>query len=153
MKLCNCCDEEKDEKEFPVRNDRSGRLRPYCKVCANDIQRSRYKAHKAMSPFLHKCTRAKSRANYLKVPFNLTPEYLESIWTGVCPALNVQISFTEKDRTDEFAAELDRFVPELGYTIGNVTFLSRKANRLKNSASISDLEGILNWMKSYENHK
>lgn len=153
MKLCKSCGIEKDEVDFPVRNDRSGRLRPYCKACANDVQRARYLSHKKESPFIHKCTRARTRANSLKVPFDLTPEYLESIWTGICPALGVDISFTEKDRTDEFAAELDRFIPELGYTKGNVTFLSRKANRLKNSASISDLEGILNWMKNYENCK
>jgi hypothetical protein len=102
---------------------------------------------------LHKCTRARSRAQQLKVPFDLTPEYLESIWTGICPALGVAISFTEIDRLDEFAAELDRFIPGLGYVQGNVTFLSRRANRLKNSASIADLDGILTWMKNYENSK
>jgi hypothetical protein len=116
----------------------------------NEAQRIRYERHKQESPFKHKCTRARARASNLKVPFDLTPEYLESIWTGICPVLGAPISFTQKDRTDEFAAELDRFVPELGYTQGNVTFLSRKANRLKNSASVPELERLLEWMKEFE---
>lgn len=151
MKICQCCLIEKPLKDFPTRKDRSNKLRPYCRDCSNNINKARYIYHKQSNPFKHKCTRVKSRASHLKVPFNLTPEYLESLWMGMCPALGVPISFTEKDRTDEYAAELDRFIPELGYVKGNVTFLSRKANRLKNSASISDLEGILNWMKKYEN--
>jgi hypothetical protein len=80
--ICKGCNLDKQKEDFPVRNDRSGRLRPYCKECANVVQKSRYKAHKANNPFLHKCTRAKTRAAALNLPFDLTPEYLKGIWTG-----------------------------------------------------------------------
>lgn len=148
--LCRNCQQEKDETEFPVRNDRSGRLRPYCKVCANDIGRSRYKAHRANSPFRHRCTRAKSRAARLGVPFDLTPEFLESIWTGVCPVLGVKLDLIS-DRSEECAVELDRFDPDLGYTQGNVHWLSRKANRIKNNTTVEILESLLRWMKDVSN--
>ena len=151
MKICQSCEIEKDESEFSSRTDRSGRLRPYCKECAKDVQRARYVHHKRTAPFKHKCTRAKSRSQHLKVPFDLTPEYLESIWTGVCPVSGVEISFTEKDRIDETAAELDRFTPEKGYVQGNVTFISRRVNRLKNSATRKELEQLIKWMKEFEN--
>lgn len=75
-------------------------------------------------------------------------EYLESIWTGRCPALGVELC-KNADRSDECAAELDRFMPELGYVRGNVTFLSRKANRIKNNCSAEELDKILDWMKNH----
>jgi hypothetical protein len=146
MKVCNSCSEEKPEREFAVRNDRSGRYRPYCKVCANNEARARYTSHRKRNPFLHRCTRAKSRAASLGVPFDLSPEYLESIWTGSCPVLKVPINLVT-DRADEYAAELDRFNPELGYVNGNVHWLSRKANRIKNNTSVEILENLLEWMK------
>ncbi len=147
---CQCCELLKSRSDFPTRNDRSNRLRPYCKECANTAQRARYVYHKRTEPFKHKCRRAKTRAKSLGVPFDLTPEYLESIWTGMCPVSGEHIDFIEKDRSDEFAAELDRFVPALGYVVGNVSFISRKMNRLKNSATVRDLQQLLDWMYSYE---
>lgn len=145
--MCKGCDTDKQQDDFPVRKDRSGRFRPYCKDCANAIQKSRYKSHKSKNPFLHKCTRAKTRATALQVPFNLTPEYLEGLWTGKCPVLKVDISLYS-EREDEYAAELDRLIPELGYVQGNVNFLSRKANRIKNNSNIEILENLLKWMKN-----
>ena len=84
------------------------------------------------------------------VAFDLTPEYLESIWTGYCPVRKVVLKL-DTDRRDEDAAELDRFDPDLGYTQGNVHWMSRKANRLKNNTSIEDLKSLLDWMNEVEN--
>lgn len=148
--ICRGCKKDKDKENFPVRKDRSGRLRPYCRECANDGQKARYTHYKNKSPFLHRCTRAKSRAAGLKVPFDLTPEYLEGIWTGVCPVLGVQINLIT-ERSDEHAAELDRFDPALGYVKGNVNWLSRKANRIKNNTTVEILEKLLGWMKDVSN--
>ncbi len=145
--LCQSCSREKEPKDFPIRKDRSDRLRPYCKDCANSIQKARYKSHRKNNPFLHRCTRAKSRAKGLGVPFDLTPEYLKEIWTGECPVLKVGIALVT-DRSDEYVAELDRFNPELGYVKGNVHWLSRKANRIKNNTSVEILENLLEWMKN-----
>ena len=147
--ICQSCNAEKSVKDFPVRNDRSGRLRPYCKQCANNISRARYQHHKNTKPFTHRCTRARIRAKSLKVPFDLTPEYLESIWTGICPVTKKQI-YHNCDRSYEYAAELDRLVPEKGYVKGNVNWLSRRANRLKNSVSFEEIEQLAIWMKEVQ---
>jgi len=151
MVICKRCSIEKPQDEFPFRNDRSQRYRPYCNECANNITRARYDVHRREQPFKLKTSRARSRANGLKIPFDLDAEYLESIWTGLCPVLQVPIYLHERDRSDEFTAELDRFVPNKGYTKGNVHFLSRKANRLKNNVTTKELEQLINWMKQYEN--
>lgn len=150
---CQSCALVKLVSEFPVRNDRSGRYRPYCKDCAKDSQRARYAAHKRQQPFKLRATRARSRAQGLRVPFDLTADYLESIWSGTCPVLGVEIHLYDTDRSDEFAAELDRFTPELGYVKGNVAFLSRRANRLKNNTTTHELRQLLNWMERYETAK
>ena len=147
---CRSCDIEKEDSEFHVRKDRSNRLRPYCKLCSNDIVRARYNAHKRFSPFKLRCSRAKARSLFLNLPFDLTPEYLQSIWTGKCPVTNKNIFLFETERHDENAAELDRMVPSLGYIQGNVTFLSRRINRLKNNATVEELELLIEWMKNHE---
>ena len=146
-KECRGCLKFKRLEEYPIRKDRGGKLRPYCSECANDIVRKRYDSHKRNSPFKLRATRARARSLYINKHCDLTPEYLESIWTGLCPVLNIPLKWST-DRYDESAAELDRFIPDLGYIKGNVHFLSRKANRLKNNSSVEDIENLLRWMKA-----
>lgn len=145
--ICRGCEEEKEETEFRERKDRSGRRRPYCKDCCNNLARSRYSNYKRTSPFKYKCSRIKHSAKQRGLAFDLTPEYLESIWTGVCPVTNNPIVMDD-DKYDDYAAELDRFLPDKGYVKGNVNFLSRKANRLKSSATMEDMKALLDWMES-----
>lgn len=151
FQVCQGCSIEKPILNFAVRNDRSGRHRPYCNLCGNDYKKARYDYHKRTQPFKHKVNRAKNRAAYAKVPFDLDEDYLRSIWTGICPVLGKQIHLYDSGRSDEFAAELDRFYPHIGYTKGNVNFLSRKINRIKNNATVNELVSLIEWMRVNEN--
>jgi len=153
LKQCTSCLEIKSLSMFTARNDRSGRLRPYCKTCGNNIGRARYTVHRRTSPFKLRATRARVRARRLGVAYNLTPEYLESIWTGFCPVTAAPIFLYERERQDEYCAELDRFIPSLGYIIGNVHFMSRRINRLKNNATSEELFKLANWMKTIEDSR
>jgi hypothetical protein len=151
-KVCQGCEQEKDISEYPLRKDRKNPVRrPYCNACRNDAQRARYSHHKRTQPFKLKTSRAKVRATALGVPFNLDPEYLESIWTGTCPISGIPLHLTT-GRLEESAAELDRFEPDKGYVKGNVTFISRRMNRLKNSGSLTELKQIMEWMENYGSH-
>ena len=150
LKICRGCDLEKQEEDFPARNDRSGRRRPYCSECVNKINKSRYNRYKKESPFKLKASRARQRAAAQGLPFDLDEEYLESLWTGICPVFDQPIVIYDSDRSDPWAAELDKFIPELGYVKGNVNFLSRKANRLKNNMVFEELIKLMEWMKKYE---
>jgi hypothetical protein len=147
--LCQCCQIDYPRENFPQRGDSSGRIRPYCRECAKDGQRARYARHKREAPFKLRCSRAKSRAQFLKVPFDLTPEYLANLWTGICPAFGIPIDH-QTDRDAENAAELDRLIPALGYVQGNVAWLSRKANRIKNNVELSELETLVKWMHQWK---
>ncbi|UEM46813.1 HNH endonuclease [Streptomyces phage Targaryen] len=148
---CIRCTLDKPEEDFPARTEkyRTGKRRTTCKLCVAEQQRERYVRYKLNSYFKYKVKRAKVRANDCGVPFDLTPEYLESIWTGVCPILGVDLD-READRLDEKAPELDRFIPEKGYTQGNVAFISRRANRFKSDATVGEIERVLEWMKKVD---
>jgi len=43
---------------------------------------------------------------------------------------------------------IDRIIPSKGYVMGNVKFISYKANRIKNDSNIEILEKLINYMKS-----
>jgi hypothetical protein len=38
-------------------------------------------------------------------------------------------------------------IPELGYVQGNVTFMSTRMNRLKNDATLNELQSLCDWLK------
>lgn len=89
---------------------------------------------------------ARTRSTKKNLPFNLTCEYLESIWTDTCPVTGRE--FVIGDPKD--APSLDRLIPEKGYVEGNVAWISRRANTIKNDASLEDLEMIVRWLKTTE---
>jgi hypothetical protein len=68
-------------------------------------------------------------------------EYLEQIWTGVCPIFGIKIVLTGS-LSDSNYANLDRIDPKLGYIKGNVQWLSARANRLKNNMTIDELKRL-----------
>ena len=121
MMICRGCDKEKHEEDFPMRKDypKTSR-RPYCHLCVADISRARYKSHQRNQPFKLKASRAASKASSNKVPCDVDAEYLESIWTDVCPIFGDKLDVSAP-RGEEGCVELDRFVPDLGYVKGNVT--------------------------------
>lgn len=90
--------------------------------------------------------RAKSRAAKRGVEFSLTlddiviPEY--------CPVLGVKLARGDKVHADN-SPSLDRLVPSKGYVPGNVAVISYKANRIKNDATVQELQDVLDWMRLY----
>jgi hypothetical protein len=150
---CRGCEKEKPEESFPMRKDYPKHTRrPYCYECARNIERARYERYKRESPFKHKASRARSRASSLKVPCDIDEDYLESIWTDTCPVLGIPISISTP-RGEPGAAELDRFDPFKGYVKGNVVFLSRKANNLKNQLTVETAFLLYQWMKKREDNE
>jgi len=76
---------------------------------------------------------AKRRARYNNLPFNL--EISDIIIPEYCPLLNIKMEYNTP-----YAPSLDRIIPELGYTKGNVIVISRKANTMKNNATLEQLK-------------
>lgn len=92
---------------------------------------------------------AKKRAKSAGVPFNLTEE--DITFPNECPILGIPIPLLVTDgprkRTDN-TPSLDRIIPELGYVKGNIRIISWRANRLKNDATLEELEKIVMYLKS-----
>ena len=98
------------------------------------------------NPFKFKCSSKRQDCSKRGIPFDLTPEYLESIWTGQCAILEVEMNIlSHKDSL--YAPQLDRIEPDKGYVEGNVVWLSRRANNIKGNATIEELAAVLKWMK------
>lgn len=100
---------------------------------------------------------ARSRARLENLPFDLTYEYLLSIATDECPIFKTPFTWGEsklgKGKTRLDTPQLDRIVPELGYVIGNVAFLSRKANKMKDNGTMQEHYAIADWIWEHTHAK
>lgn len=87
---------------------------------------------------------ARFRAKKLGIEFNLKFEDL--ILPEKCPALNIPLLYQPNDPLPN-RPSLDRVDNNKGYTKENTRVISWRANKLKKHASLSDIEGIFNYMK------
>lgn len=151
MIVCSTCDEELDESCFSFRPGR-GKYRTVCRKCMNFRQRENYYKRKKVNPFVFKHQKLSNSAKQRDLPYDLTPEFLKGIWTGICPVSGEEIfiSLSHEDRKNLSAAELDRFVPELGYVRGNVTWISRRFNMKKQDSTLKELKSLVEWMERHE---
>jgi hypothetical protein len=93
---------------------------------------------------------AKRRAQSKGIPFNLTLKYLRSIATNFCPVFNTPLEWGRskmgRGKMLLNGAQLDRIIPELGYVIGNVAFISHRANRIKDNGTMQEHYDIADWI-------
>lgn len=93
---------------------------------------------------------ARSRAKVTNLPFNLTIPYLISIAHDECPIFKTPftwgVSKMGKGKTRSDTPQLDRIIPEQGYVIGNVAFLSGKANKMKDNGTMQEHYAIADWI-------
>jgi hypothetical protein len=87
---------------------------------------------------------AKTRAKRAGVPFAISPE--DIVIPSHCPILGLALArrLGRKGGCDQ-SPSLDRIVPELGYVPGNIVVISRRANRIKNDATIEELAAIADF--------
>lgn len=87
-------------------------------------------------------TALRNRANANGIPFDLTES--DVVIPDICPVLGIAIDGLTKDTQWSF----DKLKPEKGYVKGNVFIISMKANRLKNNATVEELEKIIEYIKN-----
>lgn len=104
-----------------------------------DSRAERYRKNPAY--YLWRTARLRAKAEGL--PFEI--EVNDVIVPDTCPITGAKIDVLTSNY--ESGASLDRVVNELGYVKGNVRVISRKANRLKQDATIEQVERILAYMK------
>lgn len=87
---------------------------------------------------------SKKRSKRNGIPFNITRE--DIIIPDVCPILGIPL-FVGDGLAGPNSPSLDRIVPELGYTKGNVVVISYRANTIKSNATPQELEAIAAWLR------
>ena len=143
-KVCNIC--RRDQPLAAYHNDKRKKdgKDNRCKLCKSE------QAAKAREDnYFFEYTRTKKgECTSKSIPYNLDAEFLESIWTGNCAITGHSIQYGKKGSGSHHKdhAHLDRFNPDLGYTKGNVAWVSGRINRIKYNATIQELSDILNYM-------
>lgn len=116
-------------------------------------QQSKHSAYRKRceeAPFRMYAITKRSWCRKREVAFEVSGEYLESIWTGTCPVFGTKLNIPMKDargRGSDHTAHLDRLEPSLGYVKGNVAWLSGRANRIKYDATLGELKQLVEWME------
>lgn len=88
---------------------------------------------------------AKNRAKRDNLSFNLTVE--DIVIPERCPILGIELKFSVGKQTDN-SPTLDKVIPEKGYIKGNVWIISNRANRIKNDATLKELELLVFALKN-----
>lgn len=143
MQVCRICKRELPDSYFCKNKGNKTGLDYRCRDCRK-IESREYREKHYFSAY---CRTKKSECKRKGIEYNLTPEYLESIWTGVCPIFNVPIEIASHGRGSHHSAHLDRLDPNKGYVIGNVSWISGRSNRIKYNATVEELRAVADWME------
>lgn len=91
--------------------------------------------------------RLKGKAKRKGIPFDLIEE--DIVFPEHCPVFNTPIKLHHiGDGNRNNSPSVDRIDPTKGYTKDNICIISYKANRLKNNATLEELEKILEYTRS-----
>lgn len=99
---------------------------------------------------------AAERAKQKNLNFNITTAYMLDIYpkNEICPVFGTKMEWLGHSET---SPSIDRIVPQLGYVVGNVAWISKKANTIKLDRSPQVLRKIADWIdiqiKKGENEK
>lgn len=145
---CSVCGEVKPKELFPfsTSNSRSGYYFSYCKVCRGGrLRENRLKR----DPWVEKTGKVKLRAKKLGLSFDLDVDFMRDLFEsqdGMCFYTGYEMILTQGQGLTQNTASLDKLIPELGYTMGNVVFCTQRANTIKNNMS---MEELAMWMPSW----
>lgn len=84
----------------------------------------------------------------------VTIDDLKEVWekqNGICPYLNVKLtlsSFSKIEKDPILSASLDRIDSNKGYVKGNLQWISRAMNYLKNNMSNENMNRVINLIKN-----
>jgi hypothetical protein len=90
---------------------------------------------------------ARQRAKKKSLDFDITVDDIEI--PEMCPVLGIPL-IKGDGRLTENSPTIDRIDNTKGYIKGNVMVISHRANNIKNSSTIKEIEMILEYMKKYQ---
>lgn len=150
---CSKCGEVKPREAFIERKDGKGLRFSFCRQCKGkqwvELCRANYKSY-----ISHLFSQIKHRARLQNVPFNLTKEYLIELWekqNGKCFYTDTALELSQKRQHNVHSPGLDKIIPRLGYTMGNVVWTVQRINAMKNDATLEEMSlWMPGWFKRIE---
>jgi hypothetical protein len=136
-RVCKSCLIWKDKTKFHKHSKCRGGLNTVCKDCRKPLSKKNWINTKYVDKIL---SRSKSRAVLKGREFSIDEE--DIFIPEVCPVFGVPLI----PNTD-YAPSLDRIDSSKGYVKGNVQIISKRANLLKNNATIDELEKLVKFLK------
>lgn len=111
-------------------------------------QQQAHMTWRANNPLRWMLARARQGAQCRALEFSIVEADFGALPTH-CPVLGLELKYAKERATqgDPAIASLDRKDNSKGYIPGNVFIVSSRANTLKGSASIAELEALLKYMK------
>ena len=93
---------------------------------------------------------AKQRTVKQGIAFNI--DYTDIEIPEYCPLLGIKLikHLGEGGRKFDDSPSIDRIIPSLGYVRGNIWVISDKANRIKNNATLKELELLVENLKKWK---
>lgn len=159
MKKCVKCNKEKPLDSYRIRGD-TGKHRSECRSCERQRHDRKTLVPAVVLPTIvnHKDAKevamkrmlsgAKQRAKDKGLMFDI--HYEDIAIPNLCPILKIPLIPSIDGTHSDNSPSLDRKIPYLGYTKGNVKVISMKANRIKSDATSAELEAVLSYVKSIE---
>jgi hypothetical protein len=93
---------------------------------------------------------AKYRAKEEGVPFSLV--HADIVIPATCPVLGIPLKRSE-GKVSEGSPSLDKVIPALGYVRDNIVVVSNRANRIKNNASVDELERVAGFYRKWHDSR
>ena len=118
--------------------------RTRCRGCLNEHVRCRHKT----DPRKRMVATAKHRAKKQGLPFNL--KYTDFEIPQRCPVFGMLLE-THSGRIRDNSASIDKIIPSLGYVKDNIVIVSYRANRIKNNATLEELQQLAEYYKGFLN--
>ena len=121
------------------------KMRSYTKIGDMKSLARRSELHR-IDPRVKIFSNIKCRARRNGIPFEFKSSKELPIVPKICPVLNIPMFVGDIKSTDN-SPTLDRIDNNKGYIKGNVHWISRKANAMKNNANFKEIEMLYNFMK------
>ena len=159
-KVCTQCSKEKEATlEFFRAYHNKSMLRAQCRACDGERTKLYFRTEKGLAykkkvhkrlqeqrPELLLYWSCKSGAKKRSLEFTLKEE--DIVIPDVCPVLGIPLFLAGGKRTDN-SPSVDRVDSSKGYTKDNVRVISWRANKLKQDASLEEVEKIAVYMKQH----
>lgn len=95
---------------------------------------------------------ATRRAKINNIIFTISKDDIRKVFPDdkKCPILGIDLFVSNKITTDN-SPSLDRIIPDKGYVPDNIIVISHRANRIKNNATVEELEKVVLFLKELNN--